>query len=201
MPESIPPIFAHSLTIVSSFKYVFVFFGALVEGPLVMMASGFLLHFKIFKIVPLLSFLIIGDLCGDVFWYYLGYFFAEPFLRKHGKFMGVTLERFEKIKIIFHKYQSRILIISKITMGFGMALGTLMAAGASKVPFKKYISLNALGEPIFVTILVSAGYFFAKLYSYVESGFKIGFMIFIIILALSFLYGFSKYIRSKFLKK
>ena len=156
------------LLILSSYKYILLFLGVIFEGPILMVASGFLVLLGFFN--PFYAFPIImaGDLLGDVIWYYIGYFFADPFLKKYGRIFMITPEIFEKAKDLFHKNQTKILFFSKITIGFGMALTTLMAAGASHIPFKKYISINLVGEIILVSIFMGIGYFFGEIiYSYV----------------------------------
>ena len=194
---TLPPLLNDALAFAVQYKYPLVFLGALVEGPLVMIAAGFLLHLGMFSLAPLSAALIVGDLVADVGWYYIGYYFAEPFIRRWGHFFGISPELFEKTKEIFRRHHARILFISKIIMGLGLALGTLIAAGASRVPFRTYILLNSLGEPIFVASMLTLGYAFAQLYGYVAEAFKFGFMAFGAVLAVAFVFGFSRYIRQK----
>ncbi len=194
---ALPPLLAQALAFADSIKYVLVFLGALIEGPIVMIASGFLLHRNAFSFAPLFIALIAGDLAGDIGWYYIGYFFAEPVIRKHGHLLGISFENFEKAKALFRRHHERLLIVSKITMGFGMALATLMAAGASHVRFRAYILINALCEPIFAGILLLFGYSFGRLYGYVANGFKIAFMAVSAALILVVLYAFSKYVKNR----
>ena len=151
--------------------------GIVIEGPILMVASGFLVLSGFFGLVPAFLVILAGDLLGDVIWYYIGYFFAEPFLRKYGKFFKISPELFEKAKKLFHENHTKILLISKITIGVGMALATLMAAGASHVPFKKYMLLNFIGELALVSILMSIGYFFGQMYVSISGAMKIYFII------------------------
>ena len=162
-----------------------------------MIASGFMYHLGYFSFVPMLIALCVGDLVADVFWYYLGYYFLEPFLKKRGHFLSVTPELLEKARLLFHKYHEKILFISKVTLGFGMALATLMTAGASKIPFKKYMILNALGEVVLVLMLIILGYFFGRASNAIAGWFKTVFLVGAGIVCLVVLYGFSRYMKSK----
>jgi membrane protein DedA with SNARE-associated domain len=192
-----PTLLVYALSFTAKIKYLLIFFGALIEGPVLMVASGFFLRYGIFSIVPLFIVLVLGDLTGDVLWYYAGYYFAEPLIKKYGKFIGVTPVIFEKGKELFHRYHEKILFLSKITLGFGMAVAILMTAGATKVSFKKYMLMNLLGEFIFITTLLSFGYFFGELYNRVANDFKIAFIIVLIILIGLIFYGVSKYFKRK----
>lgn len=198
--SSLPLILLHSLAVIAYFKYLLIFLGAVIEGPILTVASGFLLRQGIFNPLFLFLALVSGDLAADIGWYYIGYFFVEPALRRHGKFFSLTPELFEKIKSIFHRKQSIILFISKITMGFGMALGTLMTAGAARIPLRAYLFYNALGEIIYVGVLMFLGYYLGYLYNVISTDFKIIYL-FGAFLTIGFaIYGFTQYLKSKAIK-
>jgi membrane protein DedA with SNARE-associated domain len=189
---SLIPSFLFFLT---SYKYLLLFLGIVVEGPILMMASGVLIHMGFFNLVFAFSIIVAGDLLGDVIWYYIGYFFAEPFLRKFGKFFKLTPEVFNGAKELFYKHHEKILFISKVTIGLGISLATLMAAGATHVPFKKYLMLNFLGELILVSMLLSIGYFFGQLYNSIAGTMKIYFIVGSIVVIGSILFYFTRYIK------
>ena len=196
----LPILVSSSLAFASQFKYLLLFIGTIVEGPILMVASGFFLHTGVFSLVPLFLTFVAGDLVGDVGWYCVGRYFAEPILRRHGRFLNVTPERFERMKILFNRHHEKILLISKITLGFGMALVTLIVAGATRVPFRVYMFLNLLGELILVAVLLFIGYFFGGLYGYIAEGFRLAFITGALALVVAILYGFSKYLRNKTLQ-
>jgi membrane protein DedA with SNARE-associated domain len=192
----------YSLGLVSYFKYPLLMVGAVIEGPILMIACGFLFHQGVFPLIPLFLALLIGDLIGDVIWYYVGYHFAEKILNKHGEFFGVKPEIFEKTKKLFHKYHTKILLISKLIMGLGLALAVLMVAGATRVSFKKYMLLNTVGEFFLVAWLLMVGYYLAEIYSkYIADVFKVGFILGTILILVLFLYFISRFIRRKALSK
>lgn len=161
-----------------------------------MIAAGFLLHREVFTLTPLFLALVVGDLIGDILWYYIGYFFAGPILQRHGKFFGLTPEIYEKAKALFHRHHEKVLLISKVTLGFGLALGTLMVAGATRVSFKKYIILNFLGELALVTTLLSIGYSFGGLYTYIADSFKIIFIVSVFVIVGLAIFGFSRFMKN-----
>lgn len=183
------------LLFLASYKYLLLFMGIVIEGPMLIIASGFLILLGFFDLIPAFFIIIAGDLVGDVIWYYIGYFFAEPFLRNYGKFFKVTPEIFQKLKDLFNKNHTKILLISKVTIGLGMALATLTAAGASHVSFKKYISLNFIGEVVLVSILLTIGYLFGQMYLSISDIMKTYFVIGLVITVSIFVYFLTKYLR------
>ena len=62
---------------------------------------------------------------------------AKAVVHEHGGVFGISYENFEKVQGLFREYHDRILLISKVTIGFGMALATLIVAGATRVPFTR----------------------------------------------------------------
>ena len=142
-----------------------------------MVASGFLLRLEVFTFWPMYFVIMLGDLTGDVLWYYVGHFFAEPFVRKFGKYFGINKENLELAKNLFQKHHLRILFISKITLGLGAPLATLISAGASHVPFGRYMKINLFGEIFLVLGLIGIGYFFGHIYSSISEDLKTVFLI------------------------
>jgi membrane protein DedA with SNARE-associated domain len=173
--------FLHSIiSWIDSSKYVLLFIGTIVEGPVVMMASGFLYKLGQFYLLPMYLALVFGDFIADIGWYCLGRFGTRNFIFKYGHYIGVTPELLEKVEERFHKYHQKILIISKLTMGLGFALVVLIVAGMFKIPFKNYVILNLVGGFVWTAFLITIGYFFGNIFQIIPGPLKIVFVAFII---------------------
>lgn len=188
------------LTWFTTYKYLVILPFTVIQGPTAMLVGGFLLKLGYFSALPLYLVLMAGDLIGDFMWYGIGYFAARPFFERHGRFLSVSREMILKLEKLFQKYQNKILFISKITMGFGFALLTLVSAGMSRVPLKKYAFFNIIGGFVWTAFLMSVGYFFGNIYLVIDKGFRLAFVILLIGLTLAGLYGFSRAMRKRFLK-
>ena len=168
-----------------------------VEGPILGLICGLLFRLGYLDLVPAYIALMIGDLCGDVFWYCMGRYFGDRFINRFGKYFGIDRKNIGYIEKLFHRYKNRILIISKITMGFGFALVTLVTAGLVKIPFKRYLILNVIGQFVWTGVLISVGYVFGHLYVTFDNIFsRIGLIAALILVCAAFV-GFSKYIRNR----
>ncbi len=187
-----------AISVLTVYQYPLIFLGAIVEGPVLMMASGFFLHLGYFALIPLFFTLVLGDFVADIFWYWVGRKAAEPFLRRFGHVFGVTHNVFEKMEGVFRRHDSKILFISKVTMGFGFALATLMAAGAVRVPFRKYLVLNLLGGFVWTGFLLSLGYFLGEAYVYVDEGFRALFISVAAIIVGGAFCGVARFIKGKY---
>ena len=175
-------------------KYALVFIGCIVEGPIVMITSGFLYRLGQFEIFPLYLSLMAGDFTADVVWYLVGRFGAGPLVNRFGKFLNITPEIIEKIEKRFKTYQDKILFISKITMGFGFALATLIVAGILKVNFKKYALLNLFGGFIWTAFLLVVGYFFGNIYFAIARPLRIAFVILSVGLVIFTMWAINRYL-------
>jgi membrane protein DedA with SNARE-associated domain len=192
----ISPVFAWLFV----YRYPIVFPLAIAEGPIVMLLSGLLVRIGFFEFWPIYLLLIAGDLTGDIVWYLVGRHGARSLIDKYGHFFNLDEKSIEFAEDFFHKNQTRILFISKLTMGFGFAIATLVAAGAARVPFKKYLIINILGGFVWTGILMAVGYFFGNFYLFLNKGIRWMFIVAMIILAGFAAYGFSRAMKKNFSK-
>ncbi len=183
------------------YKYFIAFPLAIIEGPIVMVACGFLLRLGTFSFWPIYLVLMLGDLVADIVWYFVGFYGARKFVDRWGKYFSITEESVERLEKLFENHQNKILFLSKITMGFGFALATLIAAGMARVPLKKYIIFNFLGGFVWTALLMGAGYFFGHLYTMIDKSFKSAFVLFLIVILVTALFGAGKYFKQNLGKK
>lgn len=183
------------------YKYIIAFPLAIIEGPVVMVACGFLLRLGAFSFWPIYLALVLGDFVADLAWYAVGFYGARKFVDRWGKYFSVTPDSLEKLEKLFEQHHDKILFISKITMGFGFALATLIAAGMAKVPLKKYALYNFFGGFVWTALLMLLGYFFGHLYTMIDKSFKIAFVVFLACLLLAILFGAGKYFKNNLAKK
>ena len=170
---------------------------ACAEGPILSMIFGVLLRLGYFSFIPVYAALMLGDLIGDVIWYFIGYRYGHAFIARFGKYWNISEEGVEKVTKLFHKHKHSILFISKITNGFGFALVTLMTAGMIKIPFWRYMTINLVGQFAWSGILLGVGYFFGEAYTEVNDWFgriSLGILFLIVIFALN---GYKKYLKAR----
>ena len=171
---------------------------AFVEGPIVMLVSGILIRSGFFDFWPIYLLLMAGDLIGDATWYWIGRRGGRTFIEKYGKFISVTNERIERVEKFFQNHHASILFIPKITMGFGFAIATLMAAGAARVNFRKYMIINFLGGFIWTGFLIGIGFFLGNFYITINKGLRWMFILAVIAIGLAAAYGFGRFMRRRF---
>ncbi|HWC57552.1 MAG TPA: VTT domain-containing protein [Candidatus Paceibacterota bacterium] len=142
----------------------------LLEGPFLAIITGSLLRLGFLSFIPLYISLMSGDLIGDCLWYGVGYLYGSTALRKIAKLFALGDDSPKRVQKLFNKYHEKILFFSKVTNGFGLAIPILATAGATRVPFGRFITINMLGQFLWTGALIGLGYFFSHLFIISHSG-------------------------------
>jgi len=175
------PFFTGLVAFLEATKYPLFFLGSYLEGTVVMMTGGVLLRLGQVSFWPLYVSLILGDVLSDIMWYWVGYLGARPFILRWGYLIKATPEIVAKLERRFHVYHLRILVFSKLTMGFGLAVPILATAGMLRVSFLRYCVINIVGSFVWVGFIIFIGYTFGNLLQLIPGQFQIGSLIVIIV--------------------
>jgi membrane protein DedA with SNARE-associated domain len=132
---------------------------AVVEGPAVAMIVGVLVATAGFN--PLTSYvlLVLADLVGDAAYYGIGRYAHAPLIEQIGKRLTQTAERLKPLEQRFLENDWKLLMIGK-TQALGSVI--LYFAGASKMPFWRFLVLNFLGTAPKVALFELVGYFLGR---------------------------------------
>ena len=129
---------------------------AVVEGPAITMVAGALVAAGQMDGVTACILLILADLVGDALYYAIGRFGNAPLARRVSKWLKITPERLSKLEQRFRANDWKLLMIGK-TQGLGSII--LYFAGASRMPFARYMVLNLVGTVPKVIVFELIGYF------------------------------------------
>ena len=175
LPFDLPPWL---LQFLGDYRYAILFFAGMFEGPVATLTGGFLIRTGQLDFLPAYLALLIGDAIEDLGWNFVGYHGFARIIEKHGHRFGITQEAEKKVRHLFHRYHERILLVSKLTMGFGFAIVTLVTAGTLRVPLRTYVLLNLAGGVVWTGMLIGVGYLFGNVYDTVPSTYKLAFVTF-----------------------
>ena len=167
MNMDLVPFLSNFVAILEASKYFLLFAGAYLEGTVVMMTGGLLWRLGQVEFWPAYGALMLGDFLSDMMWYFIGYFGARPFVARWGHLFGASPKVVKKIERRFHRYHTGILVISKLTMGFGLAVGTLMTAGMMRVSLVRYVTINVLCGIVWIFVIMLVGYYFGNILAYI----------------------------------
>lgn len=133
-----------------------------IEGPITTVIAALLASLGAFNVFIVFLFSILGDLIGDITFYALGYKFGMSFVRKIGKYVGITEKVVLKMEKYFIHHGGKTIFVAKSTVG--LCLATFIAAGITKMNFKKFLKYVFLGGLVWSGFLVAMGYFYGYLW-------------------------------------
>lgn len=154
------------------YKYWLLFPITVFEGPLITMASGFLVSMHLVNPYIALPIIIIGDVAGDVMYYYMGVFGERwrltRWLLRHFQFE----QHKEKVSVSFKKNGGKLLLFGKITHALGIVF--LIGAGYAGMDLDAFIWYSFIGTAIKSSALLYAGYLAGSAYEKYAQYFEYG---------------------------
>lgn len=128
-----------------------------VEGDITLLVSGAMAHSSFFGEYSFLKVFLagtLGGMTGDTIGYWIGRLFHEK--AKHYRFYQMTQPRIERL---IAKFGGFAIIISKYI--YGIRAGMCLFYGIGKMPFPRFLILDAISCGLWVLILAGTGYFFS----------------------------------------
>lgn len=165
------------IAFLESSKYVLLFLGCFFEGTGVMLVGGFLWHIGQTDFLPTFLALFAADILSDSMWYVIGFYGARTIVKKWGHLINLTQAVVDKVERRFHRYHTRVLVISKLSMGLGFAVATLMVAGMLRVPFKRFLTINVICGVVWITAVMLVGYYLGNVYETIPHNLKVAFVV------------------------
>ena len=145
---------------------LFLFFGIVgipaPEESLLFLIGVLIVHNQLsFGLVLLCS--IMGTFIGMITAYAFGKLVGYPFINKYGRYIGITSDRWEKVR---DKYTKN--VRKTILLGFympGIRQISPYFAGIANVQFKKFILFSLLGTILWTIPYIMAGYYAGEVFN------------------------------------
>lgn len=134
----------------------------IIEGPVATIIAAMLASLGAFNVFAVFIFSILGDIIGDVILYGTGYLWGMGFVRRIGKYIGITEKLVLRMERHFIKHGGKTIFAVKSTTGLCWA--TFTAAGIVKMDFKKFLKYSFLGGIVWSGFLVVMGYSYGYLW-------------------------------------
>ncbi|PIR73780.1 MAG: hypothetical protein COU40_00720 [Candidatus Moranbacteria bacterium CG10_big_fil_rev_8_21_14_0_10_35_21] len=198
----IPSDFSSPETIayIKTIGYPTMFLLMIVEGPIATVIAAFFSKLGFFNIylVFILSFL--GDIIGDIILYFIGYYGGFKTLKKAEKILKTKPKIIIKLENHFRIHGRKTIIAVKSTTG--LCWITFILAGATKMPFKTFLTSSVVGGIVWSSFLVLCGYFFGYAFRTIDLYIKYAGIIIFIVATIFFvgLTFYKKYQAQKILQ-
>ena len=152
--------------------YWLLFVAMIIEGPFVTAAGAFAAALGYFNILAVLTLSILGNLVPDVVYYAIGFWGRTKVVNRFGKYLGATKERLLMAENLLAKHAGKALAAIKLIPL--LATPGLIAAGAARMPLKKYIWWSIIITLPSSLIYLILGYYFGFAYDAIERYLNIG---------------------------
>ena len=170
----------HLSQLIETYGIYAVFALCTVEGDITLLLSGAMAHSDFFGHYSFLKIFLagtFGGIAGDSFGYLIGRLFHEK--AKHYRFYQMAQPRVEKL---IDKFGGFAIIISKYIYGIRGAM--CLFYGIGKMPYLRFLMLDAISCATWVLVLSGLGYFFSGAITGILGNFKqAGIALFFIVLA------------------
>jgi membrane protein DedA with SNARE-associated domain/membrane-associated phospholipid phosphatase len=134
------------------------FVGLVAPGEFTVVFGGVVAGQGKIDVVALLAIVWAAAVAGDVTSYVLGRRLGREFLVRHGPRVKITEARLEQVEAFFHRHGGPTILIGRF-IGLVRALAPFIA-GASRMPFRRFIPYDVIAAGLWSATFVLLGYFF-----------------------------------------
>lgn len=184
------------LSILEHYKYFLIFPIAVLEGPIIIIITGFLVFLGYLNGIVAYCVIVVADMVGDSMYYGIGRLWKKsPFIKKCAKFLGYDESSEAFLEDHFKKHKGKTFLLAKVSHGVGGAVQ--VSSGIAGVSYKDFIWYSFLGTVPKALILFLVGYYMGSSYLKIDNYFNFIAKITLTLAAVLILY----FILSKYAKK
>ncbi|HXD98970.1 MAG TPA: DedA family protein [Candidatus Acidoferrum sp.] len=151
--------FLEEFTYLGVFLILFVAgLGVPIPEELPIMAGGVLAHEGVVRWWLMLPVCVLGVLSGDVVLYWIGRHWGERVLSWRAVRFVMSREREESLKAAYRRHGVKIVFTARHVMGLRAA--AFLTAGIARVPFGKFLAVDAAAAMVGVPVSFGLAFFF-----------------------------------------
>lgn len=140
--------------------------------------------------------IVVGDIVGDSTCYLLGRLGVPTFIKRIARWLGVTDERIKRVRVLFNTNPNKIVGLSKIILGVGVA--GIYLAGNSRVPFTRFLIICLVVSALQYVFYLGVGLLFGSAYEHINQYINNFAAINITIVLAIILFLLIKYLKKKY---
>ncbi|SRR5579884_44426 len=133
------------------------FFGLIVPGETLVLLGGFLANQGLLDLGDLITLVSIGAILGDSIGYELGRYLGRDWILRFGGWAGLRKKHLDRVDRFFQREGGKAIFLGRF-VGFLRALVPFIA-GASRMPYFRFLVYNVLGGTLWSISFVCLGYF------------------------------------------
>lgn len=175
--------------------YAILFIGMLLEGEMILIGAGILVHLKAFDPFDTFAIALSGVIMGDFLWYYLGAYFFDRYGKN--KFIDYAKRNILRFFPNFEQKPFWSIFVSKFI--YGMNHSMLILSGFARIKFLLFIKASIIASTIWTIVILTLGYSLSYTAINISNNIKIfGFTVALVILGFIALeHGIASFVRHK----
>lgn len=158
---------------INDFGYWAVFFGVMLEnaglpvpGETILLIAGFFSASGQLNLAGVMATAAVGAIVGDNIGFGIGQRYGRSILLRYGRYLFLTPARFERLDTYFMRYGDKTILVARFITG--LRVFAAIFAGASQMPWRRFLVYNALGAVLWATVIASLGYLFGESWPLLE---------------------------------
>ncbi|MES2749562.1 MAG: DedA family protein [Patescibacteria group bacterium] len=144
------------LELVTTYGYLAVFLGSLIEGDALLLVASFLAYLGKLDLPIVMLAAFLGTWLSDVIWFLLGRYSTSKFLERWS-----WLHTLSQHSISMVGKRPRLMAVS-VRFMYGLRMVIPLSLGRTSMSTSSFMIYNALGVLIWVGVFSALGYFFAS---------------------------------------
>jgi membrane protein DedA with SNARE-associated domain len=134
--------------------------GFFMPGESLVVTAGFFASLGHFDVVALIAGVAAGAIIGDTIAFELGEKLGRGWLLRHGGWCGIREPQLARVDSYFIRHGGKSVFLGHFMHVFRALMPFL--AGASKMPYRRFVLYNTPGCILWATIFTLLGYFFGE---------------------------------------
>ncbi len=156
------------LSILEHYKYFLIFPIAIIEGPIIIIITGFLVFLGYLNAYVALCVLVVADVIGDSMYYLIGRFWKRSnWIRRGAKFLGYNEKSESFLEEHFRNHKGKTFLLAKVSHGVGGAVQ--VSSGIAGVAYSEFLKFSILGTIPKVLVLFFIGFYAGNSYQKIDN--------------------------------
>jgi membrane protein DedA with SNARE-associated domain len=131
-------------------------FGVPAPGETVLVLAAVRAHTGGLNVAVLAVVALAAAIVGDNIGYAIGHFGGRPLLDRFGRYVLLTPRRLDRAERFMNRHGGKVVTAARFVEGLRQANGLI--AGASGMPWRRFLAFNALGAALWVGVWTTLGY-------------------------------------------
>jgi membrane protein DedA with SNARE-associated domain len=144
-------------TLLKTYGYWAILIGTFAEGETILILGGFAAHRGYLFLPWVILSALIGSLCGDQLFFYLGRTHSQRFLARR----PLWKERVYKAQRLLERFQTPVILGFRFLYGLRTVIPFVI--GMSSIPTRRFIFLNTISALIWAIVIGTGGYLFGNI--------------------------------------